>query len=131
MNPESEINEIRRIIAEDFEPPDREAVYEIVEPFTTGNSRLARAILHLAQGRKKRVAEYAEYARVDYRDVLMWAENPEASTLRTPEEIEEFQELLEWAGSERDPNLDEMKRQMESGRAKSDAVIRRPWWKFW
>lgn len=63
--------------------------------------RVRRAILTLAQGDLERVREFTEAARRDYRDVLMWAEYPEASRDVTEEDVRAL--IAKWGTGEGDP----------------------------
>jgi hypothetical protein len=93
------------------------------------DSRIARYVLILAKGNKERAVDFADEAVEDCRNIIFWVENPEESRLDTPEKIEEFQEMMEWLGLERDPELD---RDQQRIREQRDVVkTSKPWWRFW
>lgn len=62
-------------IAREFSPGDRPLVTEILNRYSGPEAeRVAWDILVLSKGRLDLVRRYAENARIDYRDVLYWAE---------------------------------------------------------
>jgi hypothetical protein len=136
ITPQYEYYRVKLAVREQFPQEDHDEVYALLEPFIEdGGSRLPLSILKLAAGRKELVGEYAQHARKDYRDVLYWADCPEAR-LDTPEKIDEFQDMLEWLGAERDSELDRDKeRVLEEQRTAAvqneKREPKRPWWRFW
>ena len=62
-------------------------------------------ILELAAGDPAQVVELVERARQDYRDILFWAEYPEASRLDTPAKKAGASKLFKWLGVEPPPGL--------------------------
>jgi hypothetical protein len=77
--------------------------------------RVRLAILKLCGGTMAQLQSLIRAAKDDYRDVLMWAETPEAAKI-TPDEVEA---ILTRFGESR-PNSTE-------SRDRST----KPWWKFW
>ena len=84
--------------------------------------RLQLAILKLAQGKLDEVHTLANYAKRDYRDVLMWAEYPEEgralwtlSSHLSPEQRDELEHVrgrdraqyLAWLAKTRDQRSEE------------------------
>ena len=113
------------MIAQDFDPKDRKEVWELVEPFIKQDTRLPKYILQLASGNKESVQHYVNEAKKDFRDIIFWVENSDEARLDSPEKIEKFQGLLEWAGGERDPGLDALKRDMELRQEKDEKENRK------
>jgi hypothetical protein len=68
------------------------------EPYEREHDRVRRAILTLADGDLTRLQHFTERARQDYRDVLMWAEYPEASKDVSEEDVRAL--LNKWGRSE-------------------------------
>ena len=69
--------DLLRIIARDLAPADREGILRDLD--TLKNPEIPRvqlAVLKLVNGRLAELPRHLEMARVDYRDVLMWAEYP-------------------------------------------------------
>lgn len=128
---QKDLDELRSIIATQFPPHEREEVYALVEPFTEDGIRVPTCILYLAAGDKRRVEHYAHCARMDYRDVIFWAENPRECALDAPDKIDDFQSTLEWMGETRDQELDAFRDELIAEQAEHDRQKQRPWWRFW
>ena len=58
--------------------------------------RVQRAIVKLSEGDVEKLREFTAAAKLDYRDVLLWAEYPQEAAVDTPEKEREVQELLAW-----------------------------------
>ena len=70
-----------------------------------GHEKVLLYILELSKGDAAKAAEYVECAKRDYRDIIMWVENPAESRLDTPEKVEAFNKMLEQFGAKwRVPN---------------------------
>ncbi len=66
---------LRVRVAKDFAEADRTAVLELLCSYDGSEpDRVRWDILELSKGSLVKVREYVEAARVDYRDVLYWAE---------------------------------------------------------
>jgi hypothetical protein len=66
-----------RIIARDFEPPNRERIRVLLaDPELTLSPRALLAVLKLSNGDVGLVAANLESARTDWRDVIAYAEYP-------------------------------------------------------
>jgi hypothetical protein len=68
-----------------------------VESYERERERVQLAILKLSEGNEEKLREFVAVAKRDYRDVLFWAENPEAR-LDTPEKRERMQKMFEKFG---------------------------------
>jgi hypothetical protein len=79
------------LIATKFSIPATDEVAAAIKEFDE-NERLQKAILQLADGDLEKFHYLCECARQDYRDVLMWAENP----ISAEEAKEEVAELTNW-----------------------------------
>jgi len=70
-------------------PETRESVAQMLEPFD--DDRVQLAILKLAEGDPDNLEYFIETAKVDWRDVLAWAEYPEEFSQATwhmsPEDV--------------------------------------------
>ena len=62
-----------------------------------GSQRVWRAILKLSRGRPEEIKKLTQCARRDYRDVLMWAENP-ISEKESKRMVRELQDWLSEQG---------------------------------
>jgi hypothetical protein len=69
------------------------------EPFQKEQERVLLYLLELSRGDVEKVAELLEYAKRDYRDIILWAENPSESRLDTPEKVEAFNKMLKRFGA--------------------------------
>jgi hypothetical protein len=74
-------DDVTRAIERDFPPTDRADVRATLDKYTAGDgpvppARVHLAILKLSGGDTSKVVKYVEDARLDYRDVLAWAEYP-------------------------------------------------------
>ena len=129
--PKSDIELVKKAIAEQFPREEHDDIWAMLAPSAAGGSRVPLCILQLARGNKELLIHYAECARTDFRDVIYWAERPDEAALDTPEKIEDFQELLEWAGQSRDSSLELEKLRLEATRLNQDSANKRAWWKLW
>lgn len=79
--------------------PDAEALLEALHAYAHSESpRVQLAILKLSEGKPQKLMVYIEAARIDYRDVLAWAEYPEqirsgATRYNTP--LHEYEAIVE------------------------------------
>ena len=69
-----------------------------VEPYERERERVQLDIVKLSAGSEAKVREYVAVAKRDYRDVLFWAEYPEASRLDTPEKRKRVRKMFEKFG---------------------------------
>ena len=75
--PQVSRDDVLRIIARDFPPEHRASMLQDLDTLTNPEiPRVQLAVLKLVNGRMGELPRYLEMARVDYRDVLMWAEYP-------------------------------------------------------
>lgn len=93
------------------------------------DDRIAKYVLILANGNKEEVFHYADIAQIDFRDIILWVENPGESQLDTPEKIEDFQKTLEWLCMKRDAELEREKQRLAGVNAANNP--NKPWWRFW
>jgi hypothetical protein len=56
-----------------------------VEPYERERERVQLAILKLCEGSQEKLLHFLDVAKVDYRDVLAWAEYPHAMDLSVAE----------------------------------------------
>jgi hypothetical protein len=70
-------------IAADFAATDRPSAFGIIESLSGAKEtwRVCRCVLFLARGQLSLLAHNAEQARLDYRDVIYWAEYDEQDRL--------------------------------------------------
>lgn len=71
-------------VAADFAPADRGdalGLLELLGSEVGGQPRVLRCVLFLAEGNLARLAHFADRARVDWRDVMYWAEYDEQDRL--------------------------------------------------
>jgi len=121
ITPKYEFDAVRRAIMEQFAPAEQDRVFSLLEPFVIeGGQRIPLCILKLAAGRTDEVISLVEHARRDYRDVIFWAEYPEEAALDTPKKIDDFQNLLEWAGQPRSTELEQEKQRLIAERDRQD-----------
>jgi hypothetical protein len=75
--PEVSRDDVLRIIARDF-PPDQhaEVLRELDALGAAAKPRVQLAVLKLVNGRFAELEKHLACARLDWRDVLMWAEYP-------------------------------------------------------
>jgi hypothetical protein len=70
-------------VSKDFKPEDHELVLSYLEEYEGGDDRgrerVLMAILKLSQGSPEDVANYVDAAKVDFRDILWWAEKRDKS----------------------------------------------------
>lgn len=78
-----------------------------VESYERERERVQLAILKLSLGSEEKLKEYLAVAKVDYRDVLLWADSPQESKIDTPEKKKEIVDMLETFGIEPPPELRE------------------------
>src|SRR6478609_1297711 len=82
-------DDVLRIIARDFPPEHHDAILRDLDVLKNPEiPRVQLAVLKLVNGRLAELPRHLEMARVDYRDVLMWAADPAAGNLgvrATPE----------------------------------------------
>ena len=81
--PQIQTSDIERIIARDFAAAEVECAAAILTGYCSDNSdsaqnRVRMAALRLAEGNIERLRHFVECANEDYRDVLAWAEYPNA-----------------------------------------------------
>ena len=69
-----------------------------VEPYERERERVQLAVLKLAAGSEERLAYYMSVAKLDYRDVLLWADFPEAARADAPELLRRTLELMKESG---------------------------------
>lgn len=71
-------DDVDRRLRLEYEPQEVIEIYAAFEDLQRTaphiNSRIFRCILHLAEGNVNRLLELVENARIDYRDVILWAE---------------------------------------------------------
>ncbi len=73
-------DDVERIIRRDFSAEQYDAIVETLGLLGQwGNPRTQLAVLKLAAGNLERLAVYVKAGRSDFRDVLMWAEYPQAN----------------------------------------------------
>ena len=77
-----------------------------VESYERERERVQLAILTLSAGNEEKLREYVAVAKVDYRDVLAWAEYPEESRMDNPEGRKQIRDLLQRFGLEPPSDLD-------------------------
>jgi predicted ester cyclase len=97
-------DEILRAVEEGFPEdlrPEVEALLATygVEPHERERRRVLSYILQLAKGDVAEVRKLVEYAKRDYRDIILWLENPSEARLDTPEKIRAFNAMLERFGA--------------------------------
>lgn len=131
ITPKSEYDEVKRVIATQFAPEERQEVYDALAPFMEHGSRVPLCILHLVNGDREALTHYVECARQDFRDVIYWAEYPAEAAIDTPAKAEHFQQLLEWLGLPQDEELDRMKQEMLATQRTNSTNSQKPWWRFW
>ena len=74
--------DVERIIRRDFASELRPEAARLLELYQSNEPHRVRlAVLKLAQGNLTRLTAQVENARMDFRDVLMWAEYPAYSRL--------------------------------------------------
>jgi hypothetical protein len=76
-----------------------------VETYEHERERVQLAILTLAGGDERKLLEHVASAKVDYRDVLLWAESPEETSIDTAEKRQQIRELFDKLGVEPPPGL--------------------------
>lgn len=69
------------------------------ETFHKEQERVLLDILLLAKGDLRVVEELVERARMDYRDIIFWAEYPAESRLNTKEKVESMNQMLRKFGA--------------------------------
>ena len=69
-----------------------------VESYERERERVQLAILKLSDGNEEKLREFVAVAKRDYRDVLLWAENPDEAKLDTPEKRERIKKMFEQFG---------------------------------
>ncbi|MBI5623751.1 MAG: hypothetical protein HY924_08240 [Elusimicrobia bacterium] len=77
------------------------------ESYELERERVQLAILKLSMGNEDKLREHVAVAKTDYRDILLWADEPEASKLDTPEKKKEVRDMLKRFGIEPPPGLDD------------------------
>lgn len=78
-----------------------------VEPYERERERVQLAILKLSMGSEEKLSEHIALAKLDYRDILLWADCPEESKIDTPEKKKEARELLRMFGITPPADLEE------------------------
>ena len=78
-----------------------------VESYELERERVQLANVKLSMGNEEKLKEYLAVAKVDYRDVLLWADSPQESMIDTPEKKKAVVDLLEKFGIEPPPELRE------------------------
>jgi hypothetical protein len=68
-----------------------------VESYERERERVQLAILKLSKGNEEKLREFVAVAKQDYRDVLLWADNPEEAKF-TPEKHERMKKMFEQFG---------------------------------
>lgn len=90
--------------------PDAEHLRETLLGYADSASpRVQLAILKLSEGDTERLLHFIEAARIDYRDVLAWAEYPEqmrSGNTRDNTSLEEYEAMLRRDRSQYDAWLD-------------------------
>ncbi len=66
-------DDIRSRLESEFEGADLVEALELMEALDFGH-RVARCVVFLAEGSLDELAQYTEVARIDWRDVIFWAE---------------------------------------------------------
>jgi hypothetical protein len=68
-------------VTKEFKPEEHDIVLSYLEEYTGGDDRgrerVLMAILKLSKGSAEDVANYVDAAKVDFRDILWWAERPQ------------------------------------------------------
>jgi hypothetical protein len=96
-------SDVTACVEDHFDESRRASVLEAlddygVEPYERERERVQLAILQLSAGNEDKVREFVAVAKRDYRDVLLWAEQPQEARLDTPEKIRKARDLLERLG---------------------------------
>lgn len=91
--------DVVELVDRDYVGSDRPAVLQLLE--TVEEDRVRRAVLLLAKGDLVTLEHYVEVAKVDFRDLLFWAEQPERA--EQGPSFEEMQRLMRESG--RPPGL--------------------------
>ena len=63
------------------------------EPYERERERVQLAILKLSEGSERKVEEHVAIAKIDYRDVLFWADQPEQAKIDSRERNEILERL--------------------------------------
>jgi hypothetical protein len=97
--------------------PDADALCEALLQYSDKESpRVQLAILKLSEGDPEKLLNYIEAAKIDYRDVLAWAEYPEqirTGATRFNTALDQYEVILDadhrqyeaWLEEHRDPDL--------------------------
>src|SRR6266404_4330600 len=96
-------DEVVAVVQKTFPESDCARVLELldtygVESYERERERVQLAILKLSEGNEEKLREFVAVAKRDYRDVLFWAENPDAAKLDTPEKRERVRKMFEKFG---------------------------------
>jgi hypothetical protein len=80
---------VRQAVARSFPADQHAAILELLAEYQSNERpRVQLAILALANGDEKRLRTFLREAKLDYRDVLLWAEYPdEGGRIRTRQEM--------------------------------------------
>lgn len=95
---------VREVVREQFDEGERDGVEALLatygtEPCERETERVLLCVLKLARGDAGKVRELVACAKLDYRDVILWAEYPQESGLDTPERVRAFNAMLERFGA--------------------------------
>jgi hypothetical protein len=66
------------------------------ESYERERERVQLAIVKLSEGDVEKLREYTAAAKLDYRDVLFWTENPREAAVDTLAAEKEVSDLLDW-----------------------------------
>ena len=69
-----------------------------VNPYEREVARVQLAILTLSEKDEEKLREFTSVAKIDYRDVLFWAEHPGEAKADTPEKRQKVRAMLEKLG---------------------------------
>ncbi len=104
--------DVLALIRASFGEEDRDLAARLLDAYPTEACALERervqlAIIKLSQGSVEKLKEHLAVAEADYRDVLLWADDPREARIDTPEKKEEVRGFLKKFGVEPPPGLED------------------------